>query len=139
MVRAYRRAQPTAQTRELPGWLARLSQADRNRFRAIGMQLVGDLVTYLDVEDDHELLLAAAEERAGQYGAEAVRAGASLSETVEGFLRFRKPFVDELAVLSRRRHLDTREATDLLAQAESALDRLLVALMLGYKAATGST
>ena len=45
-----------------------------------------------------------------------------------------KPFVDELAILARRRRLDTREATTLLADAESALDRLLVALMVGHGA-----
>ena len=57
-----------------------------------------------------------------------------MSDTVEGFLRFRKPFVDELAILARRRRLDTREATTLLADAESARDRLLVALMIGHGA-----
>lgn len=98
------------------------------------MELVGNLVAYLDADkEDEAALLAAAEHQAGDYGAQAAGAGASLSDTVEGFLRFRKPFIDELAVLARRRHLDTREATDLLVQAESALDRLLVALMLGHK------
>jgi len=61
------------------------------------------------------------------------RAGASLSDTVEGFLRFRKPFINELAELARRRRLDTREATALLVDAESALDRMLIALMLGHR------
>jgi phage gp36-like protein len=57
-----------------------------------------------------------------------------LGDTVEGFLRFRKPFVDELAGLARRRRLDTREATALLADADAALDRILVALMTGHGA-----
>lgn len=135
MVRAYRRARPTAHNHEPGGWLAHLSEVDRTLFRRLGMELVGNLVAYLDADKVHEAaLLATAERQAGEYGAEAAKAGASLSDTVEGFLRFRKPFVDELAVLARRRHLDTREATDLLVQAESALDRLLVALMLGHKA-----
>lgn len=138
MVRAYRRAGPTARSREQAGWLAKLTEHERDRFRHLGMQLVGNLVAYLDAERDREaVLLADAERQAGDYGVEAAAAGASLSETVEGFLRFRKPFVDELAVLARRRHLDTREATELLAQAETALDRLLVALMLGHKAIAG--
>lgn len=134
MVRAYRRARPTARAHEPDGWLAHLSDVDRVRFRRLGMELVGNLVAYLDADkEDEAALLAAAEHQAGDYGAQAAGAGASLSDTVEGFLRFRKPFIDELAVLARRRHLDTREATDLLVQAESALDRLLVALMLGHK------
>lgn len=102
------------------------------------MQLVGSLLSYLDAARNREApSLAAAEAHAHEYGSEAARAGASLSETVEGFLRFRKPFVDELAVLARRRHLDTREATELLADAEAALDRLLVGLMLGHKSSSG--
>lgn len=99
------------------------------------MRLVGELLALLDAERERGLLLlAGAEHQASEYGAEAARLGASLSDTVEGFLRFRKPFVDELAGLARRRGLDTREATALLVDAESALDRLLVALMIGHSA-----
>ena len=76
--------------------------------------------------------LTVAERHASEYGAEAAKVGASLSDTVEGFLRFRKPFVDGLAALAPRRRLDTREATALMVDAESALDRLLVALMTGH-------
>ena len=138
MLRAYRRARPTARAHEGAGWLESLSDVDRVRFRERGMQLVGNLLSYLDAGRDREATsLAAAEAHAHDYGSEAARVGASLSETVEGFLRFRKPFVDELAVLARRRHLDTREATELLADADDALDRLLVGLMLGHKSISG--
>lgn len=137
MVRAYRRSRAGAAMPETAGWLASLSDADRREFRQRGMQLVGSLLAYLDgARAGDSAPLRAAESGARDYGGEAARAGASLSETVEGFLRFRKPFVDELAVLARRRHLDTREATELLADAESALDRVLVALMLGHKGAS---
>lgn len=129
MARAYRRARPLASAHEPAGWLANLSEAERIRFRARGIQLVGDLLTHLDAESGD---LTVAERHATEYGAEAARLGASLSDTVEGFLRFRKPFVDELAVLARRRRLDTREATALLVDAETALDRLLIALMTGH-------
>jgi len=135
MARAYRRARPYAQAPERTGWFAGLSATERTGFRQRGMQLVGDLLGHLDVERDEAAnLIAAAEQHAREYGAEAARLGASLSDTVEGFLRFRKPFVDELAVLARRRRLDTREATALLVDAESALDRVLVAVMIGHGA-----
>src|SRR6266545_7754787 len=136
MARAYRRARPLARKHEKPGgWLGSLSDGDRNRFRERGIQLVGSLLGHLDADRDQAtVLLTSAELQASEYGAEAARLGASLSDTVEGFLRFRKPFVDELAVLARRRRLDTREATALLVDAESALDRLLVALMVGHSA-----
>ena len=138
MLRAYRRTRATALTHGGAGWLETISEVERVRFRERGMQLVGNLLSYLDAARGREATsLAAAEEHAHEYGSEAARAGASLSETVEGFLRFRKPFVDELSVLARRRHLDTREATELLADADAALDRLLVGLMLGHKSTSG--
>lgn len=124
MARAYRRARP-----QPPLALAALNEEDRTQFRERGTQLVGDLLAYLDAEHGE---LGVAEQHARDYGVEALRLGASLTDTVEGFLRFRKPFIDELAVLARRRRLDTAEATALLVDAESALDRLLVALMTGH-------
>lgn len=129
MASAYRRARPLTRKPEQARWLANLSEDERIRFRERGTQLVGDLLAHLDAERGD---LTIAERHAGDYGAEAARAGAALSDTVEGFLRFRKPFVDGLAALARRRHLDTREATALMVDAESALDRLLVALMTGH-------
>lgn len=138
MTRAYRRVMPQARTHEHDGWWANLSEVERSHFRERGRALVGDLLALLDAEPEPALLLLArAERQASEYGAEAARLGASLSETVEGFLRYRKPFVDELAGLARKRRLDTREATALLAEAESALDRLLVALMTGHGAGEG--
>jgi len=132
IVRAYRRAQPLTHSRAAAaGWLDGLSDKERARFRERGMQLVGDLLAFLDSERGD---LTVAERHAHDYGIQAARLGASLSDTVEGFLRFRKPFVDELVAIARRRHLDTREATTLLVDAESALDRLLVALMTGHSA-----
>jgi len=120
------------------GWLAGLSEAERSRFRERGMVLVGDLLAYLDADRDRVAdLLLVAERHAKEYGAQAASLEASLGDTVEGFLRFRKPFVDELAIVASRRHLDTREATDLLVEAESVLDRLLIALMSGHAAARG--
>ena len=129
MVRAYRRARPLALAHDRPSWMEKLSEAERLDFRRRGMQLVGDLLAYLDVDRGD---LSVAERRAADYGREAARLGASLSDTVDGFLRFRKPFVDELVALARLRRLDTREATALLVDAEAALDRLLVALMTGH-------
>jgi excisionase family DNA binding protein len=129
MARAYRRARPLGHGNDGLAWMVKLSDAERLEFRRRGMQLAGDLLAYLDAEHGD---LTAAESRAAEYGREAARLGASLSDTVDGFLRFRKPFVDELVAVARRRRLDTREATALLVDAESALDRLLGALMTGH-------
>lgn len=69
---------------------------------------------------------------AAEYGRRAAALGASLSQTVEAFVRFREAFIGELAGTARRRRLTTREATALLVEAETAVDRLLVALMDGH-------
>jgi hypothetical protein len=91
------------------------------------------LLEHLNDEGDRPAEgLAAGVTAAADYGRRAAALGASLSQTVEAFVRFRAAFVGELAGVARRRRLDTREATALLVEAESAVDRLLVALMNGH-------
>lgn len=136
MARAYSRARPLAARPEPAGWFAGLSQAQRIGFRRRGNELVGLLLAYLDAERDRRpALLSDAEKVAEDYGAEAASCGASLIDSVEGFLHFRRPFIEQLALIARRRRLDTRETTGLLSDAESALDHTLVALMFGHKRA----
>ncbi len=134
MAQAYRRARPVERP-EQPRWLAALSDADRVELRDRGRQLLAIVLQHLDAEDRpsaaQKLELAAA--GAAEYGARAAALGAPLAETVELFLRFRSSFVGELAGVARKRHLDTREATALLVEAEAAMDRLLVALMNGFE------
>lgn len=92
------------------------------------------LLDHLNEEERHRSAhrLEEASVVAADYGRRAAALGASLSEAVEAFVRFRGAFIGELAVIARRRRLDTREATALLVEAESAVDRLLVALMNGH-------
>ena len=133
MAQAYRRARPAERPPAAP-WLAALSDAERAAFRERGHRLLALLLEHLDAQEKEvaQARLAEASRAAAEYGAEASALAASLAETVEIFLRFRSSFVGELAGIARRRRLDTREATALLVEAESAMDRLLVALMNGY-------
>jgi hypothetical protein len=62
--------------------------------------------------------------------------GSSMSDVVEGFLAFRRPFLAELGTVARRRGFDADEVTGLFADAERALDRLLVATMTGHSVAS---
>jgi excisionase family DNA binding protein len=129
IVRAYRKAGTGR-----PAWLATLSEADLAGFRERGRRLAALLVGYLDAADAHTAMsnLRRAEQEAEEQGHQVAALGASLSEAVEGFLQFRSPFMNELAGMARRRHLDTREATALMVDAEAAMDRLLVAFMAGH-------
>jgi hypothetical protein len=121
---------------ELP-WVLALTDAQRTLFRERGQILAARLLQYLDAPSldaatDH---LREATSNAADYGHVAAAQGLSLSQTVEGFLRFRAPFHHELAIAARRRGFDTPETTDLLEAAEHAMDELLVATMTGHSLA----
>ena len=113
--------------------LLRLKQEERGQILAAG------LLQHLDATTPEATAhhLKEASVTAAGYGRLAASLGLSLSQTVEGFLRFRAPFHHELAVASRRRGFDTTETTDLLEAAERAMDHLLVATMTGHSVATG--
>ncbi len=146
IARAYRpapRQQPSP--REVPeqssprasSWLDVLEDEDRTAFRARGREIVTVLLDYLDATgtETRTIRLQEACRLAAQHGRRIAELGASMTEAVETFLRVRTPFVTELAGIARHRGLDTREATELLVQADEALDRLLVATMTGHSLA----
>lgn len=132
IARTYRRASRET-TPELP-WVLTLSDEQRLLFRERGHVLAACLLQYLDAPQPEAAThhLREASRSAADYGTIAATLGLSLSQTVEGFLRFRAPFHHELAVAARRRGFDTAETTDLLETAERAMDRLLVATMSGH-------
>lgn len=128
VARAYRRAKPAGRPpgRERPA----LSEPDREEFRERGRRLLGLVLEYLEGHAPAKLDEAIAAAR--DDGRRAAGLGLSLSDTVEAFVRFRRAFTAELAVIARRRRLDTREATMLLIEAERAVDQLLVAVTGGH-------
>lgn len=132
LARTYRRASRDAAP-ELP-WVLALSDEQRILFRERGQVLAATLLQYLDATqpDTATHHLTTASSTATEYGRAAATLGLSLSQTVEGFLRFRAPFHHELALAARRRGFDAVETTDLLETAEHAMDRLLVATMTGH-------
>ncbi len=73
--------------------------------------------------------LKAAVAEAVTYGRMAAQLSLSLSQALEGFLQFRRPFLHELSVAAERRGIDPGGTTTLMETAERALDQLLVAAM----------
>lgn len=134
---AYRRMFDVAQGRPLSILGAELPESDRQLFRERGRHMVECLLAHLDADGPAPAManLHEAADHAAEYGAHSARLGASLSEAVETFLRFRAPFIGELAATARKRGLDTREATGLLVDAETAFDKLLLAFMEGWQTA----
>lgn len=137
IAKTYRRASRDAAP-ELP-WVITLTDEQRVLFRERGHVLAASLLQYLDATQPEAAAyhLKEACGSAAEYGDVAAELDLSLSQTVEGFLRFRAPFHHELAVAARRRGFDTAETTDLLETAEAAMDRLLVETMNGHSVATG--
>lgn len=121
-------------------WFPSIDEQHRDEFRGRGRVLAAALLTYLDgssSSEDRERL-EQCERAASEYGRIAASAGLSLAEAVEAFLRFRAPFMAEMARLSRRERLDTIEATELLQKAEAVLDRLLLATMRTHELANAA-
>jgi hypothetical protein len=133
LARSYRRASREIGP-ELP-WVLALTDEQRLLFRERGHVLATRLLQHLDASQPDVAAhhLREATESAHEYGRVAAGLGLSLSQTVEGFLRFRAPFHHELALAARRRGFDAAETTDLLETAERAMDRLLVATMDGHE------
>jgi excisionase family DNA binding protein len=131
------RAKGRAAAKDLT-WVLALSDEQRSLFRERGRTLAEGLLLYLDAEDaataKHHLKITSVS--AADYGRVAAAHGLSLSQTVEGFLRFRAPFLQELASLSRRRSFDATETTELLETAERGMDHLLIATMTGHSVAS---
>jgi excisionase family DNA binding protein len=129
LARAYR-AEARSAAREIP-WLVALDEAQRTWFREHGRELAGLLVRYLDAEDAEEgsRHLRAATAEAAAYGRMASGLGVSLSQAVEGFLQFRRPFLHELSAVARRRGFETASTTELIETADRAMDQLLIASM----------
>ena len=135
LARTYRRASRSV-SMELP-WVVALTDEQRALFRERGQMLAAGLLRYLDAglpeAAAHHLEEASA--TAAGHGRFAASLGLSLSQTIEGFLRFRTPFLHELVVTARRRGFDTAETTDLLEMTERGMDQLLVATMTGHSLA----
>lgn len=137
IAQTYRRARPEADP-ELP-WVLTLTNEQRILFRERGQVIAASLLEYLDATRSETAAhhLKEASVTAADYGRMAAALGLSLSQTVEGFLRFRSPFHHELAVAARRRGFDAAETTEILELAERAMDRLLVATMTGHSLIIG--
>ncbi len=132
LARAYRQEARVA-VESLP-WLRGLTDEQREWFRVHGRQLAEHLVVHLDTPDPDGRAEAQRKgaEGAAAYGRLAASLGLSLSQTVEGFLQFRRPFLHQLAALAARRGLDVEPTTELIERAERAMDRLLMSAMAGH-------
>lgn len=122
----------------LPAFLDGVPSGAREPLRSHGRIVAGSIMRYLDArgDDPREAALAEGLIAAAAYGRIAGALGATMRETVATFLRFRTPFVHQMAETARRQGLDAAGATDLLEAVTVAIDRLLDATLEGYESST---
>ena len=133
VVRQYRQELARAHA---AGWMPRVDDSEREEFRAQGRLILAAVLRVLDAASpsDSEAEVATAEAASARYGRLARAQGLSAREATGIFLRFRAPFLDELAKLARRRRVEPSQAATLLLAAVRVFDRLLLALLDGHAA-----
>jgi excisionase family DNA binding protein len=131
IVRQYRRELAGANA---PTWVPALAESERESFREPGRRILGSVIAYLDAETpaDGEIELARARVAAAEYGRLAAGRALGVQASTAAFLRFRAPFLEELATTVRRRRVETSDAISLIIAAASVFDRLLLALLEGH-------
>lgn len=116
-------------------WRSRFDEGSLRWFRERGMRMSDLLLGSLDTtrRPGRDQFLTQAEVLGHEYGVEAKRAGLSLGEATQAFLFFRARFMAEIAQVARRRSLETAQAAALFAEADRALDRVILALIAGHQ------
>ncbi len=111
--------------------------AERDRYRRDGRRLVEALVAHLDAEPGDATGRGRAEADATALVDDLARrlaaAGTSLTEAVGLFVAARRPFLDALTGLGRRRALDAARLAALYEDASGLLDRLLLRLIATFQ------
>ena len=138
LARAYRRSYASDAA---AGPVPAADTAERERYRHDGRRLVEALVAHLDADpaDDVERTRSEAEATAlvDDLARRLAASGTSLTEAVGLFVAARRPFLDELTGLGRRRALDAARLARLYEDASGLLDRLLLRLIATFQAAAG--
>ena len=139
LTRAYQRSyRPGAPAAGFPA----VDPAERERYRSGGRRLVEALVAHLDAPATDAGGRAQAEADATALVDDLARrlagAGMSLTEAVGLFVAARRPFLDELTRLGRRRALDAARLAALYEAASGLLDRLLLRLIATFQEASAA-
>jgi excisionase family DNA binding protein len=118
-------------------WLGSVPESSRARLREQGRVIAASLIAATEAtgERDRDAALAAGIDVAKDYGRIAGTLGATMRQTVATFLQFRRPFVEEMAAVARRRQLDAAGTAALLGASAEAIDRLLDATLEGFEQA----
>lgn len=134
LTRAYRRSYVADSTaRDVPAD----DEHQREHYRRDGRLLVEALVAHLDADAadaaERDRSEADATALVDDLARRLATSGTSLTEAVGLFVAARRPFLDELTGLGRRRALDSARLAALYQDASGLLDRLLLRLIATYQ------
>ncbi len=112
-------------------WTHGLDEEDRQAFRERGRAASALLLRCLNAtrRGERERLLFEVEDVGRMYGRDARERGLSLGEATQALLFFRAQFMAQIANVARRRNLPPAQSAQLFAEADRALDRMLLALI----------
>lgn len=137
LARAYARSYRDAPA--LPSG-APLQGAERDAFRAEGRGLIEALVAYLDASTTADKGVAEAQALAliESTARRLAESHADISAAIAAFVAARRPFLDELESIGRRRSLEAPAVMRLYAEAAALFDRLLVHFVAAFHAPSPS-
>jgi excisionase family DNA binding protein len=118
-------------------WHARMAaRPGADRMRGLGQRLLGLLMQHINRRPDDDRYLAEASTVGAHYGREARAAGASMHDTVEAFLFFRRTF-SQLAIPPPGMGLppDLTAAAELYSRIDRFMDAILLGTIAGYEEA----
>jgi excisionase family DNA binding protein len=137
VTRAYRRRYATKSGRQGMG---AEDDATREDYRRDGRRLVEALVAHLDADasdlEARQRSEADAQTLVDDLARRLAASDTSLTEAVGLFVAARRPFLDALTGLGRRRALDAARLASLYEDASGLLDRLLLRLIDTFQAST---
>ncbi len=112
-------------------WAHALDDEDREAFRQRGRAASALLLRYLNAtrKSERDRILFDVEDVGRLYGKDARERGLSLGEATAALLFFREQFMAQMANVARRRSLPPAQTAHLFAEADRALDRMLLALI----------
>ncbi|MGC8634837.1 MAG: MerR family transcriptional regulator [Candidatus Limnocylindrales bacterium] len=128
---------------DAPNPVEAVDPAQRETFRLEGRQLIEALLAYLDASESGPGAAASAATALDQasslveaLGVRLARSGVGLADAVTLFVAARRPFLDELAALRRRRDPTVGQFAEIYERASGAFDRLLVVLVQAHRDAS---
>lgn len=114
-------------------WYNRLDAGTRERLAKSGRELLHLVIRYISQPPKRKHLEARARDIGNDFGRETARLGLSLTETIETFTLHRKPLMDVITGLIRKRETLDNRAAEAIPLATHIFDQTLIAMIAAYQ------